>query len=436
MATFLIKTFGCKTNQTESAVMEEKLLNAGFFSAENIKNCDFYIFNSCAVTLEAEKKLLQTIKSAKHKNPNVKIILTGCYAQLNKDTKNPLIDIIVGINDKPDIVNILQKDIKSQVTDINDCKTFRYEKLSRFNRTRATIKIQDGCNNRCTYCTICLARGLSRSCKASDVIEQINALTQNGYNEIVLTGIHIGQWGLDFSQKQTLIDLFKKIEKTEAKTVRIGSLDPNELTDDLIDFLAKSQKFCPHFHLSLQSLCDKTLKNMNRHYNFEKIQNVVQKLIEKFERVFIGCDIIVGFPGETEEDFNITYERLKQLSLSQIHVFPYSIRPNTFAAKMDGQIAQIEKHRRMELVKNLSSEKHLDFLNRNIGAEYFVTVEKKPDPKTGLYKAVTPNYIKVFFEGTPEIANQYCKVKLEKVDKTNECMLGRILKQNKIENKD
>lgn len=427
MTSFLIKTFGCKTNQTESAVMEEKLLDAGFKAALNIESCDFYIFNSCAVTKEAEKKLFQTIKSVKHKNPLIKIILTGCYAQLNPNDTNPLIDKIIGINEKPDIVTILKSKERVFANDINSCRNFRYEKLSRFNRTRATIKIQDGCNNRCSYCTICLARGLSRSCKTENVIEQINELTKNGYNEIVLTGIHVGQWGLDFSPRQSLKNLFEEIEKTDAKTVRIGSLDPNELTDELIDFLTTSDKFCPHFHLSLQSLCDKTLKNMNRHYNFEKIKNVIQKLNDKFDHVFLGCDIIVGFPNEIEDDFNETYEKLKQLPLSQIHVFPYSIRPNTVAAKMRGQIASDEKHHRMELVKNLSVQKHIEFLQKNIGAEYFVTAEKNPDKKTGLYKAVTPNYIKVFFEGNPQIANTYCKIKLEKVDELKESVFARII---------
>lgn len=427
MTSFLIKTFGCKTNQTESAVMEEKLLDAGFKAALNIESCDFYIFNSCAVTKEAEKKLFQTIKSVKHKNPLIKIILTGCYAQLNPNDTNPLIDKIIGINEKPDIVTILKSKERVFANDINSCRDFRYEKLSRFNRTRATIKIQDGCNNRCSYCTICLARGLSRSCKTENVIEQINELTKNGYNEIVLTGIHVGQWGLDFSPRQSLKNLFEEIEKTDAKTVRIGSLDPNELTDELIDFLTTSNKFCPHFHLSLQSLCDKTLRNMNRHYNFEKIKNVIQKLNDKFDHVFLGCDIIVGFPNETEDDFNETYEKLKQLPLSQIHVFPYSIRPNTVAAKMRGQIASDEKHHRMELVKNLSVQKHIEFLQKNIGAEYFVTAEKNPDKKTGLYKAVTPNYIKVFFEGNPQIANTYCKIKLEKVDELKESVFARII---------
>ena len=237
MATFLIKTFGCKTNQTESAVMEEKLLDAGFSQAENIEFCDFYIFNSCAVTQEAEKKLLQSIKSVKHKNPQIKIILTGCYAQLNKNNDNPLFFKIIGINEKPDIANILKSQEKVFVSNINDCKKFRYEKISRFTRTRAEIKIQDGCNNRCSYCTICLARGLSRSCQPSDVIEQTNVLIQNGYNEIVLTGIHIGQWGYDFPKKQSLIDLLKLIEKTDIKTYRLGSLDPNEITDEMIEFL-------------------------------------------------------------------------------------------------------------------------------------------------------------------------------------------------------
>ena len=425
MATFLIKTFGCKTNQTESAVMEEKLLAAGFLSAENVETCNYYVFNSCAVTLEAEKKLLQTIKSVKHKNPNVKIILTGCYAQLHKDEENPLIDKIFGIYEKPDVVEIIKSNEKKFVTEINEHRDFRYEKLSNFNRTRATIKIQDGCNNRCSYCTICIARGLSRSCDEKDVLEQIDALTRNGYNEIVLTGIHVGQWGLDFSEKKNLLDLLKLIDKTDAKTVRIGSLDPNELTDELIDFLSSSEKFCPHFHLSLQSLCDKTLKNMNRHYGYEKIKNVVMKLNEKFERVFLGCDIIVGFPQETLEDFDLTLERLKKLPLSQIHVFPYSVRPKTVAATMPCQVEQSEKHRRMQLVKDLSEKKHVEFLRKNIGAEYFVTVEKNPDRKTGLYKAVTPNYIKVLFEGSPKIKNQFVKIKIDKIE--NETALAHIV---------
>lgn len=427
MATFLIKTFGCKTNQTESAVMEEKLLNCGFSPAENIEKCDYYIFNSCAVTLEAEKKLLQAIKSVKHKNPNIKILLTGCYAQLHKNEENPLFDKVFGIYEKPDIVEIIRNDNKISVSDINSHKNFRYEKLTRFNRTRATIKIQDGCNNRCSYCTICIARGLSRSCKLEDIIEQVRELTQNGYNEIVLTGIHVGQWGLDLTPKMSLIDLFKELDKTDVKTIRTGSLDPNELTDELIDFMSKSEKFCPHFHLSLQSLCDTTLKNMNRHYKFEKIKNVVEKLNDKFKNVFIGCDIIVGFPNETIEDFELTLNRLKELKLSQIHVFPYSIRPNTPAAQMDNQVEQNEKHRRMQLVKNLSTAKHLEFLKENIGHECFVTVEKNPDKKTGLYKAVTPNYIKVLFEATPDLKNQYRKIQLVKIDEEKEFAIGKII---------
>lgn len=427
MATFLVKTFGCKTNQTESALMEEKLLDAGFLLADNIGGCDYCIFNSCAVTLEAEKKLLQAVKSVKHNHPNVKIILTGCYAQLHSNEENPLFDKIFGIYEKPDVVDIIKNDVKTVVSEINEHRNFRYEKITRISRTRAAVKIQDGCNNRCSYCTICIARGLSRSCKPEDVLEQVTELCKNGYNEIVLTGIHVGQWGVDFEEKKSLIDLLKEIEKTEVKSYRLGSLDPNEITDELIDFLSKSKKFCPHFHLSLQSLCDKTLKNMNRHYDFEKINNVVMKIRENIENVFLGCDIIVGFPMETVEDFDITFERLKGLPLSQIHVFPYSVRPNTLAASMKGQNEQTEKHRRMQLVKNLSSEKHLCFLKNNIGKEFFVTVEKNPDRKTGLYKAVTPNYIKVFFSATQEYKNRFVKILIEKIDENAEFVYGKIL---------
>ena len=419
MTTFLIKTFGCKTNQRESSVMEEKLLSEGFLPAKNIAVCNYYIINSCAVTLEAEKKLLQTVKSVKHKNPTIKIILTGCYAQLHKNDENPLFDKILGIYEKPDIVNIIKNNERIMVSDINQHKDFRFEKISNFHRTRATIKIQDGCNNRCSYCTICLARGKSRSCKIENVIEQINILSENNYNEIVLTGIHIGQWGNDFKPQQSFLNLIQEIEKTNIKSYRIGSFDPTELSDELIDYLSKSNKFCPHFHLSLQSLCDKTLKNMNRHYNYERIQKVVDKLYTTFDNVFLGSDIIVGFPQETIDDFNLTYNRLKEIPLSQIHVFPYSIRPNTIAAKMDGQIEQAEKHRRMLLVKTLSEQKYNDFLNKNIGYECYVTIEKNPDKTTGLYKAVTPNYIKILLKSKENLSNQYVKIKVNEIDKNN-----------------
>ena len=424
MTTFFLKTFGCKTNQTESAVMEEKLLEKGYEKGAK-ENADYLIINSCAVTLEAEKKLMAYIKSVRHSNPAVKVVVTGCFAQLNSSLKNPLIDKIVGIYEKPDIAEILENDDTNIVSDINSHEKFRYEKLNHIERTRAVVKIQDGCNNRCSYCTICIARGKSRSCELKDITEQINSLARNGYNEVILTGIHVGQWGLDFDEKKSLTDLFEEIEKTDIKTYRIGSLDPNEITDELITFLSKSEKFCPHFHLSLQSLCDKTLKNMNRHYNFEKIKNRVNVLNEKFKNVFLGCDIIVGFPKETEEDFVQTFERLNELPLSQIHVFPYSIRPNTVAANMDRQVEKEEKHKRMKLVKELSDKKHLEFLEKNIGETYFITPEKKPDKKTGLYKAVTPNYIKVLFKEKPK--SDYCLIRLETVDRENHTVFGKLI---------
>lgn len=424
MASFIIKTFGCKTNQTESAVMEEKLLTAGFINAENIENCDYYIFNSCSVTQEADKKLLSAIKSVKNKKPDIKILLTGCYAQLNPSADNPYVDFVFGIYEKSDVVEIITNNETKKISDINSHKDFRYEKLSSYKRTRAAIKIQDGCNNRCSYCTICIARGLSRSCKTEYIIEQINVLVQEGFNEVILTGIHVGQWGEDLEPKQTLIDLLKEIEKTDIKTIRIGSLDPNETTDELIDFISKSEKICPHFHLSLQSLCNKTLKNMNRHYDFEKIAKVFYKIQNSFDNIFLGCDIIVGFPMETEEDFEITYERLKILPLSQIHVFPYSIRKNTIAEKMPEQISTKEKHGRISLVKELSEKKHLEFLKSNIGKEFFVTVEKNSDKKTGLYKAVTPNYIKVLFKARQTDKNQLIKIKLTEIHSDNTSMIG------------
>ena len=294
-------------------------------------------------------------------------------------------------------------------------------------RTRASVKIQDGCNNRCSYCTIPFARGKNRSNSIENVIEQINLFADEGYFETVLTGIHIGQWGEDFKPQLKLQNLLEKIESSKIKRYRLGSLNPLELTPEFIDFLSKSEKFCPHFHLSLQSVCDKTLKTMNRRYTAEQIKNLVKYINSKFTNAFIGNDIIVGFPNETDEDFEITYNNLKELELTRIHVFPYSRRKGTPADKMTGQIPQEEKKRRVSLVQEVSDRKIEKFFNQNIGTENEVIVEKTRDKKSGFLKGVTKNYINVLIDANDSYKDKLVKVKLTSLSEYNEKMMAKIV---------
>ena len=429
MKKFVIKTLGCKTNQVESALIAEILTKNGYEEIKDICDANYYILNSCSVTHVADSKNLSYIKQVKRENPSIKVVLTGCMAQLDKDnlSNNKLIDFIIGNYEKNDIAKIIEEEEKVCVSDIFSHDNFRYEKLHQTQRTRASVKIQDGCNNRCTYCTIPYARGKNRSNRIENVVEQINIFANEGYYETVLTGIHIGQWGEDFKEKKSLKDLLEAIEKTNIKRYRLGSLNPLELTKDFIDFLAKSEKFCPHFHLSLQSVCDKTLKAMNRHYSANDIKQLVNYINEKFKNAFIGSDIIVGFPNETEEDFNTTLDNLKELGLTRIHVFPYSRRKGTPADKMTNQIDTAEKKRRVALVQEVSNKKLTEFFNKNVGTENEVIVEKQRDKKSGLLKCVTKNYINVLIDAEDSYRDKLVKVKLTNLSEYPEKMIAKLL---------
>lgn len=429
MKKFIIKTLGCKTNQVESALIAEILTNNGYEEIKDIKAADYYILNSCSVTHIADNKNLSYIKRAKKDNSNIKIVLTGCMAQLEKEEllKNELIDYVVGNYEKNDIAKIINTNEKLNVSNIFSHDYFRYEKLHHTQRTRASVKIQDGCNNRCTYCTIPFARGKNRSNSIENVIEQINIFVEEGYDETVLTGIHIGQWGEDFKEKKSLKDLLKAIEKTNIKRYRLGSLNPLELTQCFIDFLAKSKKFCPHFHLSLQSVCDKTLKGMNRHYTSNDIKFLVNYINSKFDKAFIGSDIIVGFPNETKEDFDITLNNLKDLEMSKIHVFPYSRRKGTIADKMPNQIDLNEKRRRVNLVQEVSDKKLVEFMKKNIGSTNEIIIEKQRDRKTNLLKGVTKNYLNVLIDDSDMYKDKLVKIEITGLSNDNEKLIAKIV---------
>lgn len=387
---------GCKANQFESAIIEEDLIKNGLEKVKDVKDADFYILNSCSVTHKSDNEAMYLLRAAKHKNPNVVTIATGCMAQIEKEEllKNDFIDYVVGNDEKLHLYEIINSDTKFLAKDILKLAEFSKVELIDTTKTRASLKIQDGCDNRCTYCIIWKARGKSRSADSDFIVEQINNFSKHRFKEVMLTGIHIGQWGKEFGL--TLLDLLKEIEKrTTIERYRLGSLNPTEITDELLDFLSKSDKFCPHFHLSLQSANDKTLRSMNRFYKTEDYLAQIDKINDIFELPFLGSDIIAGFAGETDEDFEISRENLSKSGLTQIHTFPYSIRKGTIGASMPNQNSDEVKNRRATIIKEISKQKFKEFVNKNLGRVCEVLIEKHPDKHSGNLKGMTRNYLTV-----------------------------------------
>ncbi len=401
MRTFCIKSLGCKQNQLEGQIIQNELEQLGYKQV-SLEKADIYVLNSCTVTSHSDSQVRYLLNNAKRKNPKIKTILTGCTAQTYKLHKNfdySDIDLILGNKEKINIENYINKLFEKEniccVQDIFTQTDFENKFLINPKSTRVSVKIQDGCNNRCSYCIIPYARGNSRSNSLENIINQIDLISKKGIKEIVLTGIHIGQWGLEFNK--TLLDLLKEIEKTDIARYRLGSLYIDEISDEMIDFLKSSKKFCPHFHLSLQSLSTSVLGRMNRRYSADEAMKLIQKLHNNFDLPYLGCDIIVGFPEETDEEFENTYENLKLVKLSSIHCFPYSKRENTPAFNMKNQVQNNIKTKRAKLISELSEKLHKEFLNKNKNKKAEILIERK-SPKTGLYSAVTRNYIKVYIK--------------------------------------
>ncbi len=399
MTKFFLKTHGCKSNQLESVIIREKLIEAGLQECEYVEDADVFILNSCSVTENADNESIRTIRNAKKKNNDILTILTGCSAQLNFEKLSMLscVDIVLGNDDKFNIVEAINSKL-SHVTDIFNIHEFNNQIIHKYSKTRGYLKIQDGCDNYCSYCTIPLARGRSRSNSIDNIIEQVKIYTDIGIKEVVLTGIHIGQWGKDFVPESSLYSLLEEIEKTGIERYRLGSLNTLEVDENLLDFLSKSSKFCPHFHLSLQSLNDKILADMNRKYTAKSCLDLIEKINNTFNLPFMGCDVITGFPGETDEDFQITFDNLKKAGLSNIHVFPYSVRKNTKAAVMCNQVPESVKHVRANILHKLAKEKFINFVKNNVGTVQSVLIEKKPDKTTGKLKGVTKNYLNVLLD--------------------------------------
>ena len=395
-------SLGCKVNQYETNAMAQKFIEHGYEVVEFDEYADVYIVNTCTVTNVADRKSRQMLRRAKEINKDATLVACGCYAQVAKDElkKIPEIDLIIGNNEKNDIIQIVenhisQKGAEDLVSDVMykldyvELGTTTYTE-----KTRAVIKVQDGCDRFCSYCLIPYARGHIRSRKIENVIEEIKKVVEEGINEVVITGIHIASYGRDFKGENIgLIDLLEEINKIQGlHRIRLGSIEPTIVTAEFVERLSKLDKICDHFHLSLQSGCTETLKRMNRRYTTEEFKAVTKRLRAKFPNAALTTDIIVGFPGETDEEFNTTYEFLKEIAFYKMHIFKYSQRKGTKAAVMPNQVDGKIKEERSKKLIELSNENEYNYNKKYIGKQVEVLFEERE----GEYlKGHTTNYIVV-----------------------------------------
>jgi len=417
-------TLGCKTNQYETNAMAQKFIGAGYEICEINEEPNIAIINTCTVTNIADRKSRQAIRKVKQENKNAIVVAVGCYVQVAKDKLEdmPEVDLILGNSEKKDIIKHIEecnklKKIK-EVNDIGAQKEFEeYGSITYTEKTRATIKIQDGCNNFCTYCLIPYARGRIRSRQKENILKEVTEIAKKGIKEIVLTGIHIASYGKDFNNGYMLIDLLEDLNKINGiERIRLGSLEPTIITDDFIQRLIKLDKICNHFHLSLQSGCDETLKRMNRKYTTQEFREVVNRIRENFETVNLTTDIIVGFPGETEEEFNKTYEFLKENDFYKMHIFKYSKRDGTPAAIMPNQVnGKIQEERSKKLLE-LSDENQLKYNRKYIGKELEVLFEEK---QGDYYVGHTTDYVVVKAISNEDLENKIITVIGEEINGEN-----------------
>lgn len=421
-------TLGCKVNQYETNAMEQKFIQAGYQIKNFNEKADIYIINTCTVTNMSDKKSRQMIRKAKQLNKYAVVVAVGCYVQTAKEELESIkeLDLILGNNEKKDIVQYVEKHqngIKQiKYNDVLHQDEYdEYGFVTHIEQTRAIVKVQDGCDRFCSYCAIPYARGKVRSRKLENIIEEVTKLAQNGIKEVVITGIHIASYGKDFNENIGLIDVLEKINEIEGiQRIRLGSLEPMLIKENFLNRLSKLDKICHHFHLSLQSGCNETLKRMNRRYTTEEFRNVVNLLRNTYNDVILTTDIIVGFPGETEEEFKKTYEFLKEIKFYKMHVFKYSKRSGTKAAIMPNQIKpEIQEERSKKLIE-LSDLNQKEYNKEYIGK----TLEVLFEEQNGEYiKGHTQNYIVVNVKGNiSSFHNEIINVKI--VEMLGEELLG------------
>lgn len=429
-------TLGCKVNQYETNAMAQKFLEKGYQIIEEITpenediKPDICIINTCTVTNMSDRKSRQMLRRMKEKNPSTIVVAVGCYAQVAKNelAKIPEIDLVLGNNEKVEIVKHVEEYINNHINNVELDDVMYSKEFSDFGdvtyteKTRAVIKIQDGCDRFCSYCIIPYARGRVRSRKPESIISEITQIASKGIKEVVITGIHIASYGKDFLMSKDskltnyrLIDLLEEINEIQGiQRIRLGSIEPLLITVEFVERLKKLEKICHHFHLSLQSGCDETLKRMNRRYTTEQFKEIVRLLRGAYSDVNLTTDIIVGFPGETDEEFNKTYQFLKEIKFYKMHIFKYSPRKGTKAAVMPNQINGDIKEERSKKLIELSDRNEIEYNKSYNGKNVEVLFEEEKD---GMYKGHTQNYIMVYCQSKEKLDNKIIDVVCEKAEK-------------------
>ncbi len=399
-STVSIVTLGCKTNQFESVAMGEQLASAGYRQVEFTDGADLVIVNTCTVTAATDAQSRNLIRRARRFNPQARVVVTGCYAQIDPQSLSqiPGVALVIGNQEKLRLLETLSsfdETTKIQVGDIRNSSTIEPLSLSGFDqRSRAFVQIQNGCDAFCSYCIIPYARGRSRSVPVAAIVEQLKKLAENGYPEIVLTGIHIGNYGQDLSPQVDLLYLLQQIEKSNfAGRLRLGSIEPTELPEKLYQYIAAADWICPHFHIPLQAGDDVVLQRMNRHYTTTFFADLIERIHQLQPDAAIGLDVITGFPGETDQQFEYTFHLLELLPFSHLHVFPFSRRSGTPAATMPDQLSGTIIKQRAAQLRQLGEEKLHDFSRRFIGSELDIVIEA--GESDGLRKGLSENYLSV-----------------------------------------
>ncbi len=425
-----LHTLGCKLNYSETSFVGKQFLDRDFEIVDFQDKADVYVLNTCSVTESAERECRQTIRRALRQNPEAFIVVTGCYAQLRPEeiAKIDGVDAVLGSDEKFKLFSIIENFNKREFTCISVTAT---ENLTQFgvahstdadSRTRAFLKIQDGCDYTCSFCTIPLARGASRSLAMNEVIKEFRKLLFKGYKEIILTGVNVGDYGKNIDT--SLFHLLNELIKIEDEfRIRISSIEPNLLTDEIIDLVAGSEKLCNHFHIPLQSGSPRILKVMQRRYSLNDYENLIYKVKKHLPDSAIGVDVIVGFPGETEEDFIHTHNFLRELPISYLHVFTYSERPNTKAISLPGTIDVQERKRRNNILRILSEKKRAKFYSDMIGSKQEVLFENANNK--GIIRGFTSNYIKFQTDFNEDLAGQICPVNVQ--GSTAEYCMGAVV---------
>ena len=419
---------GCKVNQYESEAIAELFQKKGYEIVDIDDEADVYVINTCTVTNFGDKKSRQLIRKVKRQNENAIVCVVGCYAQTAPQElmKVEGVNLVLGTKDRAQIVEMVENykvenGVESHVSDIMKERLFEPLSIQKLaNRTRAYLKIQDGCSQYCSYCIIPYARGPIRSREPQDVIAEVKRLAENGFKEVVLTGIHVASYGKD-RRDTSLIEILRQVHEVEGiERIRFSSIEPNVVTEEFAQAIADMPKVCDHFHLSLQSGCDKTLKEMNRKYDTEKYRQAVATLRRYLPEVALTTDIIAGFPGETEEDFQASYDFAKEIGFAKIHAFPYSPKKGTPAAARKDQLLNAVKSERSHKLIELSDKMADDFIQAYVGREVEVLFERAIGE--GVYEGHTTNYIKVKATSEKDLTNVICRVSVTKAE--NEELFG------------